>query len=222
MPFAGSFRPATALSALRGKPLGGVWKLRLSDQYSNDFGTLLCWGLDIVSHEQTVTCAVFNPPPTATNLNLATPMNTAAAATLTAGDIDGDPITFQILAPPAHGQLTSFDSNAGTFSYQPDPNFAGNDGFTFRANDGVANSPAAAANIAVNATSPVFTGYERFGDGGFVLHVLAPPGPAYVIESSTNLITWLPITTNTTPADPYDFVSGDAPSFPVRFYRVRQ
>ncbi len=221
-PFAGSFRPATPLSVLRGKPLNGVWTLRLSDQYSNDFGTLLCWGLDIVSHEQTVTCSVFNPPPTAANLNLATPMNTTTAATLSAGDIDGDPITFQIVTPPAHGQLVSLDPNAGAFSYRPVPNFAGNDAFTFFANDGLTNSAAAAVNIVVNATSPVFTGYERFGDGRFVLHVLAPPGPAYVIESSTNLINWLPIATNTTPANPFDFVGGDAPDFPQRFYRVKQ
>jgi len=222
VPFAGSFRPATALSALRGKPLNGVWTLRLSDQYSNDFGTLLCWGLDIVSHEQTVTCAVFNPPPTATNQNLATPMNTPAAATLAAGDIDDDPITFEIVAPPAHGQLTRFDPTAGTLSYAPDRNFAGNDVFTFRASDGLTNSATATVNISVNATSPVFTGYERLGDGHFVLHVVAAPGPAYVIESSTNLINWLPIATNTTPAVPYDFVDGDASNFPQRFYRVKQ
>ena len=222
VPFAGSFRPAALLSALRGKPLNGDWKLRLSDQYSNDSGTLLCWGLDIVSHEQTVSCAAFNPPPTATNLNLATPMNTTASSTLAASDIDGDPIAFEIVAPPAHGELTDFDPNAGTFSYRPDLNFAGSDLFTFRASDGQTNSAAATASIAVNATSPVFTGYERFGDGRFVLHVLAPPGPAYVIESSTNLLNWLPIATNTTPANPYDFVGGEAPDFPQRFYRVKQ
>ena len=175
-----------------------------------------------MSHEQTVTCSVFNPPPTASNLNLATPMNTTAAATLSAGDIDGDPITFQIVTPPAHGQLVAFSPSAGAFSYRPDPNFAGNDVFTFVANDSLTNSAAAAVNIAVNATRPVFTGYERFGDGRFVLHVLAPPGPAYVIDSSTNLITWLPIATNTSPSTAYDFVDGDAPGYPLRFYRVRQ
>ena len=149
-------------------------------------------------------------------------MNTTTAATLSAGDIDGDPITFQIVTPPAHGQLTSFDPNAGTFSYRPDPNFAGNDEITFLANDGLTNSAAAAVNIAVNSTRPVFTGYERFGDGRFVLHVLAPAGPAYLIESSTNLINWLPIATNSSPANPFDFVGGDAPDFPQRFYRVKQ
>jgi hypothetical protein len=149
-------------------------------------------------------------------------MNTVAAATLTAGDIDGDPIAFQILNSPAHGQLTSFNPTAGTFSYLPDANFAGNDVFTFRASDGLTNSTVATVNIAVNATSPVFTGYEFFSDGRFVLHVLAPPGPAYVIESSTNLFEWLPISTNTTPESPYDFVDSDAPNYPLRFYRVKQ
>src|SRR5207248_687697 len=177
----GSFRPATPLSALRGKALNGVWKLRLSDQYSGDFGTLLCWGLDIVSHERTVACSVFYPPPTATNLNLETPINTAAAATLFGGDIDGDPLTFQIVTPPAHGRLISFDPDAGTFTYQPDANFGGDDLFTFSANDGLANSAAATVNITVNATRPGFTGFDRLADGRFVLHVLAPPGPAYVI-----------------------------------------
>ena len=221
-PFAGVFRPATSLSALRGKPLNGTWRLRLSDQYSNDFGTLLCWGLDIVSHEQTVTCAVFNLPPTAINLSLATPMNTDAAATLSAGDIEGDPISFEILTFPEHGQLLDFSPSSGAVTYRPDSNFAGNDTFNFRASDGLTNSGPATVNIAVNATSPVFTGYERLGDGRFLLHVLAPPGPAYVIESSGNLFDWLPVATNTTPASPYDFVDSDAPNFAQRFYRVKQ
>jgi len=221
-PFAGVFQPATALSALRGKPLNGIWRLRLSDQYSNDFGTLLCWGLDIVSHEQTVACVVFNLPPTATNLSLATPMNASASATLSAGDIEGDPISFEILTFPAHGQLLEFSPSSGVVTYRPDSNFAGNDTFTFRASDGLTNSGPATVNIAVNATSPVFTGYERFSDGRILLHVLAPPGPAYVIESSANLLDWLPVATNTTPASPYDFVDNDAPNFPQRFYRVKQ
>ncbi|HYT61666.1 MAG TPA: S8 family serine peptidase [Haliangiales bacterium] len=221
-PFAGSFRPANPLSALRGKPLNGVWKLRLSDQYSGDFGTLLCWGLDIVSHEQTVACSVFNPPPTATNLTLATPMNTAAAATLSGGDIDGDPLRFQIVTPPPHGQLIGFDPNAGTFTYQPVLNFAGNDLFTFRDNDGLTNSATATVNITVNATRPVFTGFERLADGRFTLHALAPAGPACVIEATTNLLNWLPIATNPSPANPFDFIDNGAADFPQRFYRIRQ
>ncbi|HKS35883.1 MAG TPA: S8 family serine peptidase, partial [Verrucomicrobiae bacterium] len=91
-PFIGAFRPTDSLASLRGKPVNGTWKLRLSDQYSNDFGTLFCWALRVASHEQTVACSVFNPPPVATNVTVSVPMNSPASGMLTAGDIDADPL----------------------------------------------------------------------------------------------------------------------------------
>lgn len=221
-PFIGAFRPTDSLASLRGKPVNGTWKLRLSDQYSNDFGTLFCWALQVASHEQTIACSAFNPPPVATNLTLAAQMNSPSSGTLTAGDIDGDPLTFQIVAPPAHGQLTSFNPATGGFTYTPGPNYVGADAFTFAANDGSANSTAATANITVSATIPAFTGFERLAGGQFELRVVAPAGPAYTIEASTNLFDWLPIVTNSTPAPPFDFIDADATNFPRRFYRVKQ
>src|SRR5439155_23545742 len=104
----------------------------------------------------------------------------------------------------------------------PDPNYLGSDAFTFRASDGLTNSADATVTIAVNPTSPIFTGFERPSDGRFTLHVVAPAGPAYVIEASTNLFNWLPIVTNLSPANPFNFIDGDAPGYPQRFYRVKQ
>jgi Bacterial Ig domain len=141
---------------------------------------------------------------------------------LTASDLDGDPISFQIAAPPAHGRLTRLDPATGAFTYAPNSNFAGADVFTFRANDGLTNSLEATVNITVNPTLPLFTGFEHPGDGRFVLHVLAPPGPAYVIEASIDLTLWLPIATNASPSNPFDFIDSDARGYPRRFYRVRQ
>lgn len=46
-PFAGSYKPEQALSALDGKPLNGNWKLRLIDDLSGDTGTIFCWQLVI-------------------------------------------------------------------------------------------------------------------------------------------------------------------------------
>ena len=46
-PYAGSFRPDEALSALDGKPTAGTWKLRVSDQAAADIGTLFCWDLEL-------------------------------------------------------------------------------------------------------------------------------------------------------------------------------
>jgi subtilisin-like proprotein convertase family protein len=46
-PFAGSFRPDTALSGLNGKPSVGTWKLRVADTAALDTGTIGCVQLEI-------------------------------------------------------------------------------------------------------------------------------------------------------------------------------
>lgn len=46
-PFAASFRPETPLSALNGKEMNGVWKLRVSDTANLDTGTIGCVKLEI-------------------------------------------------------------------------------------------------------------------------------------------------------------------------------
>ncbi len=47
-PYTGSFRPqADQLARFDGKEQQGTWKLRLSDRYENDTGSLLSWGLSI-------------------------------------------------------------------------------------------------------------------------------------------------------------------------------
>jgi hypothetical protein len=46
-PFAASFRPETPLSALNGKEMNGIWKLRVSDTANIDTGTVGCVRLEI-------------------------------------------------------------------------------------------------------------------------------------------------------------------------------
>ena len=46
-PFAGTFRPDQALSALNGKQMNGVWKLRVNDTANLDTGTLGCATIEI-------------------------------------------------------------------------------------------------------------------------------------------------------------------------------
>jgi subtilisin-like proprotein convertase family protein len=221
-PFTGVFRPWGPLAALRGKPVAGLWRLRLSDQYSNDFGTLLCWDLRIVSHEQAVTCTVFNRPPVTMDLNIYTPLDTPSIGMLAGSDPDGDSITFHIVTPPAHGQLTNFAPNTGAFTYTPAPGYLGSDLFAFHASDGSTNSAVATVNLFVEPRLPTFAQFERLADCRFTVRVLAPSGPAYSIEASTNLVIWLPIATNTSPATPFEFIDIDAGKFSRRFYRVKQ
>ena len=46
-PFAGSYRPEESFDPLIGKPVQGVWKLRVEDDNEQDAGTLLCWKLEL-------------------------------------------------------------------------------------------------------------------------------------------------------------------------------
>src|SRR5262249_53333314 len=63
------------------------------------------------------------------------------------GDVDGDPLTAQLVAGPAHGTLAL---NAdGSFTYVPNPNFNGTDSFRYQANDGRLDSDVAAVTITV-------------------------------------------------------------------------
>src|SRR5206468_3052648 len=55
------------------------------------------------------------------------------------GDVDGDPLTAIAVSNPTHGSLTL--NNDGSFTYIPALNYNGPDSFTYKANDGQADSP---------------------------------------------------------------------------------
>jgi VCBS repeat-containing protein len=62
-------------------------------------------------------------------------------------DVDGDPLTAVLAAPPAHGAV-ALDA-AGAFVYTPTLNWSGVVTFTYRANDGLADSNPATVTITV-------------------------------------------------------------------------
>jgi len=82
-----------------------------------------------------------------------TPLNIVVASGALANDtdVDGDALNAVLVNGPAHGTLT-LNAN-GSFTYAPAADYAGNDSFTYRANDGTANSNIATVTIAVNATN---------------------------------------------------------------------
>jgi VCBS repeat-containing protein len=64
-------------------------------------------------------------------------------------DADDDPLTAVLVSSPSHGTLTL---NAdGSFTYTPNANFNGKDSFTYKANDGGADTIATTVTIQVNA-----------------------------------------------------------------------
>src|SRR5205823_3996599 len=54
-------------------------------------------------------------------------------------DVDGDPLTAILVSGPAHGTLNL--NSDGSFTYTPALNYNGPDSFTYKANDGQADSP---------------------------------------------------------------------------------
>lgn len=111
------------------------------------------------SDEATVTIIVqgINNPPVANddayNVDEDTTLNVVAPGVLsndTEGDVD-DTLTAVHESGPTNGELT-FNAD-GSFSYNPDTGFNGTDSFTYRANDGTADSNIATVSITVNPTN---------------------------------------------------------------------
>jgi subtilisin-like proprotein convertase family protein len=76
-------------------------------------------------------------------------------------------------------------------------------------------------SLVVNPAPAQLSG--SISNGEFQLIVAAQPGFTYVIESSTNLTSWLPLSTNTAlPDGTIEFTDTSAPSLKERFYRTRQ
>jgi hypothetical protein len=76
--------------------------------------------------------------------------DTAKVIVLSASDSDSDPLTYQVVTNPANGSLTG---TAPNLTYTPNANFNGSDSFTFKANDGYADSLAATVSITVAAVN---------------------------------------------------------------------
>jgi len=87
-----------------------------------------------------------NTPPVAIAQSVTTAASTAKPITLTGSDPENDPLTFTIVSPPSHGELSGTPPNV---IYTPQFGFSGDDSFTFKVNDGQEDSPPAMVVITV-------------------------------------------------------------------------
>ncbi len=94
-----------------------------------------------------VTVTEVNDAPVAEAGGYTTAEDTAVGGTLSATDVDGDVLTYILVAGPSNGSLSFTDQR--NFSYQPNLNFFGADSFTFKANDGELDSNTATITILV-------------------------------------------------------------------------
>ncbi len=93
-----------------------------------------------------------NDPPLAVPQTITTQVGTPVAIQLAGTDVDGDPLTFVIVSSPTHGTLSG---TAPTLTYTPASAYTGSDSFSFKVNDGSADSAPASVKITVNPAGPV-------------------------------------------------------------------
>lgn len=93
-----------------------------------------------------ITINAVNDAPGVIAKSYETQENTPVSITLTGSDKEGNTLTYSVVAAPSNGTLTG---TAPNLTYMPAKNFSGADSFTYRANDGSANSNTATISITV-------------------------------------------------------------------------
>ncbi len=103
-----------------------------------------------VSNEAGVSVLVSNTNdvPTASPQHLKTNEDQPVNVTLSGSDPDGDTISYIIVSQPIHGKLSG---NAPNLIYTPNLDYHGTDSFTFKVNDGQADSSVATISITVES-----------------------------------------------------------------------
>jgi phosphodiesterase/alkaline phosphatase D-like protein len=105
-----------------------------------------------------ITVNPVNDAPVADDQAVSTQEGTPVAITLTGSDVDEDTLTFGVVDGPTNGVLSGSGAN---LTYTPNAGYTGSDSFTFRANDGTADSNLATVSVTVSPAGPI--GQLEFG-----------------------------------------------------------
>jgi len=132
------------------------------------------------SNTVTVSINVYNNAPLANNDYYSTKHDTTLTVTAPGVmsndyDCDYDPITASVVSGPSHAAWFELNSN-GSFTYTPAYHYVGDDTFTYKASDGIADSSTVTVTINVYNNPPV---------------AVNPDGPYYVAfvdDTATPLI----------------------------------
>ena len=98
----------------------------------------------------TINIAPVNDAPVATPLTATAQSGQSVGITLVGTDLDGDALTFTVVAGPASGSLTGTPPN---ISYRSSNGFTGSDSFTYRVSDAALASVPVTVSVTVTAAS---------------------------------------------------------------------
>ena len=82
------------------------------------------------------------------------------------------------------------------------------------------NNSVAASGLFTILPPIMFTSSGSFSNGVFQFQLSGSPNQSYVLQSSTNLTQWFPISTSTPSASPFNLSDPNATNFQKQFYRV--
>ena len=104
-----------------------------------------------------ISVASVNDKPVVAGQSVEVKEDGTVSITLTGSDEDGDDLSFTVLSQPKNGTLSGATP---ALTYSPKTNYSGSDSFTFRANDGKADSNTATVSISVASVNdkPVVAG----------------------------------------------------------------
>ncbi len=95
-----------------------------------------------------LTIKAVNDAPIASAQSVTTNEDTTKSLILSATDVDGDTLSYAVVASPSHGTLSG---TAPNLIYTPNANYNGSDSFTFKANDGTVDSNVATVSLTIVA-----------------------------------------------------------------------
>lgn len=100
-----------------------------------------------------ITITSVNDAPVAEDLSVDTQENQTVSGTLKGSDIDSGSLTYSIVTNGTRGNATVTSPATGAFSYTPNAGVSGSDGFTYRVNDGTADSNVATVTVDISAVN---------------------------------------------------------------------
>ncbi|MEY3534514.1 MAG: hypothetical protein RLZZ582_90, partial [Verrucomicrobiota bacterium] len=109
-------------------------------------------GTSTVSASRVLRFVPVNDAPVATGQTVTTLEDTAKLITLAGTDVEGATLTYAVVTPPTKGVLSGTPPN---LTYTPNANANGSDSFTFKANDGAADSLVATVSVSITPVNDV-------------------------------------------------------------------
>lgn len=125
-----------------------------------------------------ITVTAVNDGPVASSQAVAVAHNAATAITLAGSDVDGNMLTYTVVANPSKGSLTG---TAPNLTYTPNSGYSGLDSFTFKVNDGAVDSAVATVTLTVAAATD-----PSFANVSLLLKADGANGSTTFIDSSVN------------------------------------